>query len=48
MGRRYKAKIKCEAEMIVWITEDVSGNQEIEDIEEVLEIDEFDIKDVIY
>lgn len=48
MSKRYKAKIKCEAEMIVWITEDVSGNQEIEDIEEVLEIEDYDIKDIIY
>ena len=47
MTKRYKAKIKAEAEMIVWITEDVYGNQEIEEIEEVLEIDDYDIKNLI-
>ena len=48
MGKRYKAKVKAEVEMIVWIHEDINGNQEIEDIEDVIEIDEFDVKDVIY
>ena len=45
---RYKAKIKAEVEMTVWIHEDVNGNQEIEHIEEVDEINEYEVKDVIY
>ena len=44
MSRRYKAKVKAEVEMTVWIHEDVSGNQEIDEIEEVDEIHEFEIK----
>ena len=48
VGKRYKAKVKAEVEMVVFIHEDVNGNQEIEDIEEVIEIDEFEVKDIIY
>ena len=48
MGERYKAKIKAEVEMIVYISKDISGNQEIKDIDDMTDIEEFGIKDIIY
>lgn len=39
--------IKAEVEMIVYISKDISGNQEIEDIEDITDIEEFEIKDII-
>jgi hypothetical protein len=44
---RYKAKVTAAVEMIVWIHEDAAGNQEIEDIEEVVDIEEYEIKSII-
>lgn len=44
MSRRFQAKVKAEVEMTVWIHEDVNGNQEIEEIEAVEEINEFEVK----
>jgi hypothetical protein len=44
---RYKAKVTATVEMIVWIHEDVVGNQEIEDIEEVGEVEEYEIKSIL-
>lgn len=41
---RYKARVKATVDMIVWITETVNGDKEIEDIEEVVEVDEFEVK----
>ncbi|MED3623248.1 hypothetical protein P4482_09170 [Neobacillus thermocopriae] len=48
MGKRYKAKVKAEVEMIVYIHEDVNGNQEVEDIDDVTEIVDFEIREIIY
>lgn len=48
MSKRYKAKVKAVVEMTVWIHEDVTGNQEVEDVEEVTDIEEFEVKTVIY
>lgn len=48
MGKRFKAKVKAVVEMTVWINEDVNGNKEIEDIEEVTNIEEFEVKNEIY
>jgi len=42
---KYKAKITCNCEMIVWIDEDDQGNQEIPEIQEVLNIDDFEVKE---
>ena len=44
----YKAKVTATVEMIVTIHEDAVGNTEIEDVEEVTEIEEFEIEKVIY
>jgi hypothetical protein len=44
---RYKAKVTATVEMIVWIHEDSVGNTEIEDIEEVGEIEDYDIKSLL-
>lgn len=35
-------------EIIVYISKDISENQEIEDIEGMTDIEEFEIKDIIY
>lgn len=45
MKRKVKVKMSCTA--IVYINEDVVGNQEIEDVEDVLDIDEFEVVDII-
>jgi hypothetical protein len=42
---RYKAKVKASVEMVVWINEDISGNQEVEEIEVVGE-DELSLDDL--
>lgn len=40
---RYKAKIKADVELIVWINEDRQGNQEIDDVEDVGEINDYEV-----
>ncbi|WP_336663545.1 hypothetical protein [Kurthia gibsonii] len=45
--KKIKAKVIAQVEMIVWITEDAVGNQEIEDVEEVTDIEEFEITNEI-
>lgn len=35
-----KIKVIANVEMLVWVNEDVQGNQEIEDIEEITEIND--------
>jgi hypothetical protein len=39
-----KIKVIANVEMIVWVNEDIQGNQEIEDIEEVTEINDWEEK----
>ncbi|PQB09374.1 hypothetical protein C5O26_21625 [Bacillus velezensis] len=39
---RYKAKVKAVAEMEVWVHEDAAGNIEIEYVEYVDEIEDFE------
>lgn len=39
-----KAKVKMTCYAIVDIDEDVTGNQTIEDIQEILDIDEFEVE----
>ncbi|BDG81297.1 hypothetical protein OQZ55_03715 [Bacillus subtilis] len=39
---RYKAKVKAVAEMEVWVNEDAAGNIEIEYVEYVDEIEDFE------
>ena len=45
MKRKAKVKMSCTA--IVYINESVNGDQEIEDVEDVLDIDEFEVVDII-
>lgn len=45
---KYKAKVIATVEMVVIIHEDVNGNQEIEDIDDVTDIEEFEVKSIIY
>ena len=42
--KKYKAKVSANVEMIVWISESLNGDQEIDDVEEVTEIKDFEIK----
>ncbi len=44
----YKAKVLATVEMIVWINEDSVGNKEIDDIDEVIEVEDFEVKNIIY
>lgn len=39
-----KIKVIANVEMTVWINKDIQGNQEIEDIEEVTEINDWEEK----
>ena len=39
-----KIKVIANVEMIVWVNEDIQGNQDIEDIEEVTEINDWEEK----
>lgn len=39
-----KIKVIANVEMLVWVNEDVQGNQEIEDIEEITEINDWEEK----
>lgn len=39
-----KIKVVANVEMIVWVSEDIQGNQDIEDIEEVTEIKDWEEK----
>ena len=39
-----KIKVIANVEMIVWVNEDIRGNQDIEDIEEVTEINDWEEK----
>lgn len=41
---KYKAKVTANVEMIVLINESLNGDKEIEDIDEVTEIEDFEIK----
>lgn len=42
MKKRVKVKMTCYATVI--IDEDITGNQEIEDVEDILDIDEFEVE----
>lgn len=41
---KYRAKVIASVEMVVWINENINGDQEIEDVEEVSEINDFEVK----
>lgn len=40
---KYKAKVKAEVIMTVWINEDTQGNQEVEEVEDIEDVNEFNI-----
>jgi len=42
--KRYKAKVIASVEMTVWINESLNGDIEIDDIDEVTDVQEFEIK----
>lgn len=46
MKRKMKVKMSCTA--TVYVNEDVNGNQEIEEVEEVTDIDEFEVVSILY
>ena len=39
-----KIKVTASIEMTVWVSEDIHGNQEIEEVEEVTEINDWEEK----
>jgi len=41
---KYKAKVTASVEMIVWINESLNGDMEIDDVDEVTDIEEFEVK----
>jgi len=41
---KYKAKVFANVEMIVWISETLNGDKEIDDIDEVTDILDFEIR----
>lgn len=41
---KYKAKVTASVEMIVWINESMNGDKEITDIDEVTDVEEFEVK----
>ena len=41
---KYKAKVIAVVEMKVWINENYNGDKEIDDIDEVTDVQEFEIK----
>lgn len=41
MKKKVKVKMSCTA--IVYINEDISGDQEIEDVDDILDIEEFEV-----
>jgi hypothetical protein len=43
MNLRYRAKVKAEATMMVWIYEDAFGNKYVEDVEDVENVGDFEI-----
>jgi hypothetical protein len=40
---KYKALVKASVEMVVWIIESLNGDQIIEDVEDVTDIDDFEV-----
>ncbi len=43
MNKRYKAKVDANVELLVWLSEDQDGEQEVEEVLELLgEVKEFD------
>lgn len=44
---KYKAIIKATTTMVVLIDEDINGNQEVEEVGEVMDIDDFEVIDKI-
>ena len=44
---RYRAKVISNVEMTVWINENLNGDTEIEEVEEVTETIEYEIKSKI-
>jgi len=41
---KYKAKVTASVEMIVWINESLNGDIEIDDIDEITDVQEFEVK----
>jgi hypothetical protein len=40
--RRYKAKVSATVELVVWLKENDNGEIEIDEVDEVLEVDEYE------